>query len=119
MADIKLLDCTLRDGGYVNDWQWGFGSARRIIQTLTGPGQDGGVVDQHGLAAARLVGARIRILGEARDGRFRGGRVGGLVGRMGRRERQRRQHGRGQRGEEGSLHVGVPLRRWCLGEPPP
>ena len=25
MADIKLLDCTLRDGGYVNDWQWGFG----------------------------------------------------------------------------------------------
>ena len=32
MADIKLLDCTLRDGGYVNDWQWGFGgipSARR------------------------------------------------------------------------------------------
>ena len=35
MADIKLLDCTLRDGGYVNDWQWGFGQARRIIQTLT------------------------------------------------------------------------------------
>ena len=35
MADIKLLDCTLRDGGYVNNWQWGFGSARRIIQTLT------------------------------------------------------------------------------------
>lgn len=26
MADIKLLDCTLRDGGYVNNWQWGFGS---------------------------------------------------------------------------------------------
>ena len=23
MADIKLLDCTLRDGGYVNNWQWG------------------------------------------------------------------------------------------------
>lgn len=32
MADIKLLDCTLRDGGYVNNWQWGFGSARRIIR---------------------------------------------------------------------------------------
>ena len=40
MADIKLLDCTLRDGGYVNDWQWGFGSARRIIQTLTRAGVD-------------------------------------------------------------------------------
>ena len=40
MADIKLLDCTLRDGGYVNNWQWGFGSARRIIQTLTRAGVD-------------------------------------------------------------------------------
>ena len=40
MADIKLLDCTLRDGGYVNDWKWGFGQARRIIQTLTRAGVD-------------------------------------------------------------------------------
>ena len=40
MADIKLLDCTLRDGGYVNNWQWGFGSARRIIQTRTRAGVD-------------------------------------------------------------------------------
>ena len=40
MADIKLLDCTLRDGGYVNSWQWGFGQARRIIQTLTRAGVD-------------------------------------------------------------------------------
>ena len=40
MTDIKLLDCTLRDGGYVNDWQWGFGQARRIIQTLTRAGVD-------------------------------------------------------------------------------
>ena len=23
MPDIKLLDCTLRDGGYVNSWNWG------------------------------------------------------------------------------------------------
>ena len=34
------MDCTLRDGGYVNNWQWGFGSARRIIQTLTRAGVD-------------------------------------------------------------------------------
>ena len=33
--DLKLLDCTLRDGGYVNDWKWGFESARRIISYLT------------------------------------------------------------------------------------
>ena len=23
MPDIKLLDCTMRDGGYVNSWNWG------------------------------------------------------------------------------------------------
>ncbi len=29
MPDIKLLDCTLRDGGYVNSWNWGFAAAQR------------------------------------------------------------------------------------------
>lgn len=32
--DLKLLDCTLRDGGYVNDWKWGFKKARNIIKAL-------------------------------------------------------------------------------------
>ncbi len=32
--DLKLLDCTLRDGGYVNDWKWGFRRAREIIRAL-------------------------------------------------------------------------------------
>lgn len=32
--DLKLLDCTLRDGGYVNDWKWGYHSARAIIRLL-------------------------------------------------------------------------------------
>ena len=32
--DLKLLDCTLRDGGYVNDWKWGFNNTRDIIKTL-------------------------------------------------------------------------------------
>ncbi|MCD8058144.1 MAG: aldolase catalytic domain-containing protein [Bacteroides fragilis] len=32
--DLKLLDCTLRDGGYVNDWKWGFRTARSIIFAL-------------------------------------------------------------------------------------
>ncbi len=40
MADVKLLDCTLRDGGYINDWRWGHGSPRRIIQSLTRAGTD-------------------------------------------------------------------------------
>ena len=40
MGNVKLLDCTLRDGGYVNDWNWGFGAARDIIATLTRAGVD-------------------------------------------------------------------------------
>lgn len=33
--DLKLLDCTLRDGGYINDWKWGFDTARNIIYQLS------------------------------------------------------------------------------------
>ena len=32
--DLKLLDCTLRDGGYVNDWKWGGDIAQNIIYQL-------------------------------------------------------------------------------------
>ena len=32
--DLKLLDCTLRDGGYINDWKWGFQRAKEIIRSL-------------------------------------------------------------------------------------
>ena len=32
--DLMLLDCTLRDGGYVNNWNWGFSKARAIIKSL-------------------------------------------------------------------------------------
>lgn len=38
--DIKLLDCTLRDGGYVNDWKWGYKRAKEIIQSLVKAGID-------------------------------------------------------------------------------
>lgn len=38
--DIKLLDCTLRDGGYVNDWNFGFKSTCQIIRTLVKAGVD-------------------------------------------------------------------------------
>ncbi len=38
--DLQLLDCTLRDGGYVNDWQWGFRRARDIIHALVRSGVD-------------------------------------------------------------------------------
>lgn len=32
---IKLLDCTLRDGGYINDWNWGYRSAQTIISLVS------------------------------------------------------------------------------------
>ena len=35
LDNFKLLDCSLRDGGYVNDWKWGFEKARSIIRMLT------------------------------------------------------------------------------------
>lgn len=31
---IKVLDCTLRDGGYCNQWEFGFQNAGRIVQGL-------------------------------------------------------------------------------------
>lgn len=40
MNTITLLDCTLRDGGYVNDWKWGNAQIKDIIQSLTFAGVD-------------------------------------------------------------------------------
>ena len=40
MNDRKLLDCTLRDGGYINNWNWGFDNARDIIHSLVRAGVD-------------------------------------------------------------------------------
>ena len=34
MSNIRLLDCTLRDGGYINDWNFGFHTTRDIIRKL-------------------------------------------------------------------------------------
>jgi 4-hydroxy 2-oxovalerate aldolase len=40
MRRIKLLDCTLRDGGFVNDWNFGKGSIKSIIGRLDSAGVD-------------------------------------------------------------------------------
>ena len=37
---IKILDCTLRDGGYVNDWQFGDQNAKEITQLISISGVD-------------------------------------------------------------------------------
>lgn len=34
MEEIKLLDCTLRDGGYINDWKFGEKTIKSIIARL-------------------------------------------------------------------------------------
>lgn len=34
MGDIKLLDCTLRDGGYLNDWEFGYENLVNIFNRL-------------------------------------------------------------------------------------
>lgn len=35
MSNIKLLDCTLRDGGYINDWKFGKKEISEICRCLT------------------------------------------------------------------------------------
>lgn len=37
---IRLLDCTLRDGGYVNDWRFGAGNIVNIFERLVSAGMD-------------------------------------------------------------------------------
>lgn len=40
MGSVKLLDCTLRDGGYVNDWNFGYDNIVSIFKHLSGAGID-------------------------------------------------------------------------------
>lgn len=35
MSNIKLLDCTLRDGGYINNWNFGEKSIKKVIEKLS------------------------------------------------------------------------------------
>ena len=32
--NIQLLDCTLRDGGYINDWEFGHNNLVNLYQRL-------------------------------------------------------------------------------------
>ena len=40
MSNLQILDCTLRDGGYVNDFRFGKNGIRKIISQLTLAGID-------------------------------------------------------------------------------
>lgn len=38
--DVMILDCTLRDGGYINEWKWGELKAKQIINNVSKSGVD-------------------------------------------------------------------------------
>ncbi len=38
MKKISILDCTLRDGGYINDWNFGFDAIKIIVEKLSSTG---------------------------------------------------------------------------------
>lgn len=40
MAERQLLDCTLRDGGYINDWNFGHANIIEIFRRLVSSGVD-------------------------------------------------------------------------------
>ena len=40
MKNIKILDCTLRDGGYLNDWEFGNSSIVNVFERLVSAGID-------------------------------------------------------------------------------
>ncbi len=40
MGDVRLLDCTLRDGGYLNDWKFGHDNLVNIFERLVDAGVD-------------------------------------------------------------------------------
>ena len=40
MKDIKLLDCTLRDGGFINDWNFGNGNLINLLERSVSAGID-------------------------------------------------------------------------------
>lgn len=40
MSNLELLDCTLRDGGYLNDWEFGADNIVNILERLVSAGVD-------------------------------------------------------------------------------
>lgn len=59
MKSIKLLDCTLRDGGYVNDWNFGHSAITGIYKRLDEAGVDyievGFLDDRRGVDINRTI----------------------------------------------------------------
>ncbi len=60
MGEIRLLDCTLRDGGYVNDWQFGHNNIVNIFERLVSAKVD--IIEVGFLDARRLYDASRTIM---------------------------------------------------------
>lgn len=40
ISDVKILDCTMRDGGYINNWEFSMGFATALYQAVSEAGVD-------------------------------------------------------------------------------
>ena len=60
MSEVKLLDCTLRDGGYVNDWAFGYDNIVNIFERLITANLD--IVEVGFLDNSRIMKAFINIM---------------------------------------------------------
>ncbi|MFR2154146.1 MAG: hypothetical protein ACLS48_05230 [[Eubacterium] siraeum] len=40
MKRIRILDCTLRDGGYINNWKFGYENIKDTVRRLIQAGID-------------------------------------------------------------------------------
>ena len=71
MGNIKLLDCTLRDGGYINDWRFGEKAVSDITNKLTEAGMDYveiGFLKDEGNIAGRTMFPSVNEIGRYTHG---------------------------------------------------
>ena len=68
MRQIKLLDCTLRDGGFVNNWNFGYGNIVSIFERLVKSGVDiieiGWLDSREPFSMERTIAPSTKHLGE-------------------------------------------------------
>ncbi len=67
MSRVKLLDCTLRDGGYINNWEFGESNIRYIAEALSDSGTEiveMGFLRDEGYSKDRAVWSQIERISE-------------------------------------------------------
>ena len=65
MDSVKILDCTLRDGGYVNDWKFGLESKKTIIKGLDSSNVD--IIECGFISSKKDAGADKTIYSDLRS----------------------------------------------------